>query len=150
LWLEVRKICKYLSQHCWIDLLSLRSFTVFHGHHRPIHHPLFVRRSSTHVLPNPYLYPSCLLMYKRRNEEPSRIPNLIAFSILFVLSLVGAIGLTARAASRNGKGLCEDFSSAHPPMCKKAAASMSLTWIAVMFGAPSASWAFCLVGLTIH
>ncbi|KAF9778227.1 hypothetical protein BJ322DRAFT_505171 [Thelephora terrestris] len=86
----------------------------------------------------------CLSVFKyiRRNEAPNRILNLLAFSILSVLSLVGAIGLTARGASRNGKGLCEDFADPHPERCTNAAVAMTFTWIAVLFavGGLAVSW----------
>ncbi|KAF9647440.1 hypothetical protein BDM02DRAFT_3187962 [Thelephora ganbajun] len=70
--------------------------------------------------------------YKRRNAEPSRIPNLIAFSILSVFSFVGAIGLAVRSASSKGNGLCEDFASKHPGNCTEAAVAMTLTWVSVV------------------
>lgn len=92
--------------------------------------------------------PSFFLKYKRRNAEPTRILNLIAFFAIFVLSLVGAIGLTARAAS--GKGLCEDFASKHPGNCVEAAVAMTFTWASVVIGASSASLDLDLICLTIH
>lgn len=86
----------------------------------------------------------CLSVIKfiRRGEAPSRVPNLVGFSILFLLSLVGAIGLTVRGASRNGKGLCEDFADVHPQKCTQAAVAMMFTWIAVLFalGGLVVSW----------
>jgi len=72
------------------------------------------------------------LKYKRRNEEPSRIPNLIVFSIIFLLSLIGAIGLSVRAASGGGKGLCQDLSPNNPGNCTVAAVAMTLTWVSVI------------------
>jgi len=83
-----------------------------------------------------------VLEYTRRNVAPIRLPNLIAFSMVFVLSFIGAIGLTARGASRNGNGLCGDFADAHPKRCTKAAVAMVFTWVAVAFagGGLVVSW----------
>jgi len=69
------------------------------------------------------------LKYKRRNAESSRLPNLVVFSIIFVLSLVGAVGLAVRAASGGGKGLCEDFALGN---CTVAVVAMTLTWVSVI------------------
>lgn len=93
--------------------------------------------------------PRSVIKFIRRGEAPSRVPNLVGFSILSVLSLVGAIGLTVRGASRSGKGLCEDFADAHPEKCRQAAVAMMFTWIAVLFGASSTSLAVRLVNLKI-
>jgi len=100
--------------------------------------------------PNSYPCPSSVLKYKRRNEGPSRILNLIAFSILFVPSLVGAIGLAVRGASRKGKGLCEEFISKHPENCTEAAVAITLAWVSVVIGAPYTSLASYVVDLTVH
>lgn len=83
-----------------------------------------------------------ILKYIQRNSTPSRTPNVIAFSMLSIVSLVGAIGLTARGASRSGKGLCEDLSSAHPGKCTEAAVAMTLAWLTVLFaiGGLVVSW----------
>lgn len=70
--------------------------------------------------------------------------------MLFVLSLIGAIGLTARGASKNGKGLCGDLADTRPESCAEAAVAITFTWITVMFGAPSASLVLYSVGLTIR
>lgn len=94
--------------------------------------------------------PSAALKYIRRNAAPSRVPNLIAFSILYVLSLTGAIGLTARGASENGKGLCTDFGEARPKECAQGAVAATFSWIAVVLGTPPTSLALCLVRLTIR
>lgn len=108
------------------------------------------RQPHTRVTPNCYLYPSSILKYKRRSAESSRVLNLIAFSVLLVLSLAGAIGLSVRAASRNGKGLCQDPDSENPSKCREAAAALAVTWISVMIGAPSAALVPHLVDLTTH
>jgi len=123
------------------DSLRQRSLAVFHGHRRPVHYPLFVRHVTprTRVTPNCYTCPSCVLKYKRRDAEPSRVPNLVAFFILLVLSLSGAIALSIRAASRNGKGLCKNPTSEHPGKCKEASIALALTWLSVMIGAPTAT-----------
>lgn len=89
-----------------------------------------------------------MLKFKYNNGEP-RIPNLIAFSAFFVFSLVGAIGLAARAASRDGKGLCEDLASRGSESCTEAAIAITLTWISVMIGTSSARLTPDLVSLTI-
>ena len=110
---------------------------------------LFLYVNSTHSSPNSYPYPSSVLKYKRRNEGPSHLPNLIGFFILFVFSLVGAIGLTIRGASRGGKGLCEDFASGHPKNCTKATVAVAVAWVSVVFGMSSTSLVPCLVSLII-
>jgi hypothetical protein len=99
--------------------------------------------------PNSYLYPSSVLKYMRRDAEPSYIPSLVLFSILSILSLVGAIGLSVRGASRNGKGLCEDFASEHPEKCTNAAIVMGIAWISVIIGTPSVSLSSYLYPLTL-
>ena len=69
------------------------------------------------------------------------------FSIIVVLSLVGAIGLVVRAVSQGGRGLCEDFA---PGNCTVAVVAMTLTWVSVVIGTPSTSSVLYLVGLTIR
>lgn len=145
--MEVRKIRRYLPENQFTDSPRLRSLTIFHGHHRPVHHPLFVCHFYAPITPKSYLCPSSVLKYKRRNAESSRIPNLVVFSIIVVLSLVGAIGLVVRAASRGGRGLCEDFA---PGNCTVAVVAMTLTWVSVVIGTPSTFLALYLVGLTIR
>jgi len=93
--------------------------------------------------------PRSVIKFIRRDKAPNRVPNLVGFSILLVLSLVGAIGLTIRGASRSGKGLCEDFADTHPEKCTQAAVAMTFTWIAVSFGASSTSPALHRVNLNI-
>ena len=44
---------KRVPRNVFTDSLRLRSFTVFHGHHRPIHHPLFVRHVHLYTHPSP-------------------------------------------------------------------------------------------------
>jgi len=73
-----------------------------------------------------------VLRYRHRDTVSSRLPNLIVFSIVFVLSLVGAIGLAARATSRKGKGLCEDLSSKHLGNCTEAAFALAFAWLSVV------------------
>jgi len=73
-----------------------------------------------------------VLRYKRRDAVSSRTSYLIVFSVIFVLSLVGAIGLAARAASRKGKGLCEDLSPKHPGNCTEAAFALAFAWLSVV------------------
>ena len=100
--------------------------------------------------PNSHLCPSSALKYKWRNAGPRRIPNMIVFFSIFVFSLVGAIGLAARTASRKGKGLCEDFGSGKPVNCTRAAVAMTFAWISVVIGTPSTSLVSYMVDLTIH
>lgn len=100
--------------------------------------------------PDSYLYPSSVLECTRRNTGPSRILNLFAFSVLFVLSLVGAVGLSVRGASQQGKGLCEDFASEHPENCTKATIAVTITWISVVIGMSSPLSVPYMVGLIIY
>ena len=96
-----------------------------------------------------YLYLSSVLRYKRFDAVSSRLANLTVFSVIFALSLVGAIGLSARAAFGNGKGLCEDLSSKQPGNCTQAAFALAFAWLSVVIGAPPASLVLHPVGLTI-
>lgn len=73
-----------------------------------------------------------VLRYKRPDAVSSRVSNLIVFFLVFVLSLVGAIGLAARAAPGRGKGLCEDLSSKHPGNCTEAAFALTFAWLSVV------------------
>ena len=70
--------------------------------------------------------------YMYKDAEPSRIPNVICFSIILSLSLTGAMGLTIRAAS--GDGFCEEFLSAHPEKCREAGLAIAMSWTSVIFG----------------
>jgi len=148
--LEVSRTHKHPPQNKFTDSLRLRSLTVFNGHRRPVHNPLFVRHFYAPIIPNLTPCPSSVLKYKRRNEGPSRILNLMVFFILFVPSLVGAIGLAVRGASQKGKGLCEEFISKHPESCSEAAVAITLAWVSVVIGAHSSSLASYVVDLTVH
>ena len=88
--------------------------------------------------PNTYLYLSSVLRYKCRDVVSTRTSYLIVFSLIFALSLVGGIGLAARAASGNGKGLCEGLSPKHPENCTEAACALAFAWLSVVIGVFSA------------
>lgn len=84
-------------------------------------------------------YPSTLMTrysmwfkYIHKGAEPSRIPNVICFSIILSLSLTGAMGLAIRAAS--GGGFCEEFLSAHPEKCREAGLAIAMSCTSVIFG----------------
>ncbi|KAF9647453.1 hypothetical protein BDM02DRAFT_3270243 [Thelephora ganbajun] len=62
----------------------------------------------------------------REDAEPSRIPNVTCFAIIFLLSLTGAMGLTIRAAS--GNSFCEDFLSSRPGKCREAGLAIAMSW----------------------
>ena len=100
--------------------------------------------------PKTYRCLSSVLRYKRRDAVSSRTSYLIVFSVIFALSLVGAIGLAARAASRKGKGLCEDLSPKHPGNCTEAAFALAFAWLSVVIGVFSALLTLYPVGLTIQ
>ena len=72
--------------------------------------------------------------YKHTHEdaEPSRAPTLTCFSIIFSLSLTGAVGLTIRATS--GDGFCEEFLSADPGKCVEARLVLGMSWTSVIIG----------------
>ena len=78
------------------------------------------------------IFYSMLFKYKHMDAEPSRVPNVTCFSIIFLLSLIGATGLTIRATS--GGGFCEEFLSAHPERCMGARLAIALSWISVIIG----------------
>jgi len=70
--------------------------------------------------------------YKHEGAEPSRVPNVTCFSIIFVVSLTGAVGLATRATS--GNGFCEEFLSDHPEKCREAGLTIAMSWISVIIG----------------
>ena len=67
-----------------------------------------------------------------KDVEPSRTPNLTCFSIILLLSLTGAMGLSIRAAV--GSGFCEEFLSSNPEKCREARWAVTLSWTSVFVG----------------
>lgn len=75
---------------------------------------------------------SMLFKDRYRNDKPSRVPNVACFSIVFLLSLTGAVGLAIRAAS--GNSFCEEFLSPHNNDCSEAGLAITLSWTSVLVG----------------
>lgn len=73
-----------------------------------------------------------LFKHKYKDREPSRVPNVTCFSVIFSLSLMGAAGLTIRATS--GGGFCGEFVSAHPEKCREAGFVIAMSWTSVIIG----------------
>ena len=83
------------------------------------------------------MFSSMFFKDKHKDMEPSRIPNLVCFSLIFSLSLMAAIGLAIRAAY--GNGFCEEFISTSSGECKEAGFAVAMSWTSVIVG-----------GLTYH
>lgn len=96
---------------------------------------------STHNIPTLTTFYRVLLNNRHVDAETSRAPSVTCFSIVFLLSLMGAAGLTIRATS--GNGFCEEFLSAHPEKCREAVVAVAMSWTSVVIGELH-------VALTIH
>lgn len=83
------------------------------------------------------MFSSMFFKDKHKDMEPSRIPNLVCFSLIFSLSLMAAIGLAIRAAY--GNGFCEEFISTSSGECREAGFAVAMSWTSVIVG-----------GLTYH
>lgn len=82
-------------------------------------------------IPTLTIFYSMFFKYTHEDAEPSRAPNLTCFSIIFSLSLTGAVGLTIGSS---GDGFCEEFLSTHPDTCMEASLVLGMSWASAAIG----------------
>jgi hypothetical protein len=75
---------------------------------------------------------SQLSKYKYDGSEPSRVSNVVNFSVIFLCSLAGAMGLAIRATS--GNVFCEEFLSIGSEKCRGAVLVIAMSWTSVIIG----------------
>ena len=85
---------------------------------------------------------SLLFRERYRNATgPNRVPNVVCFSLIFLLSLTGAVGLAIRAGS--GSAFCEEFLSSDPEKCREASWAIALSWGSVIVGKLLIAFMWC-------